>query len=290
MGLRVTILSGFLGAGKTTLLKRLLKAADKERIGVLLNEVGDAGIDTGIDAQRAFKELAEACACCVRSSDFERALQELIDRRDLDRVIFETTGLADPLPIIWRLEAIAGVALDGVITVLDPTGGETYDKDEWKAQVQAADWLVVAKRDLVSDTSALEAAVKTVAKDARFIDPEALTAALFSGDLDLREKERPAFALPRHSRFEGFVVSRKEAFDGAAVEAWFEALPKEVYRAKAIVRLKETWLAVHRVAQRMHTEPDAAPPAHGESRFAFFGEGLDRRSIENALAALATSV
>jgi G3E family GTPase len=286
--LRVTILSGFLGAGKTTILKALLAAAGKERVGVLLNEIGAAGIDTGLEAQAAFKELAEACACCVRSSDFERAMGELVARGDLDRVILETTGVADPLPIVWRIEAMPVLGLDCVVTVLDPTGAEVYGRDEWKAQVQTADWLVIAKRDLVPDTGPLEAAARAVNRDARFVDKDALAAALFAGDLDLGPRERPAFVVPRHSRFSGFVTCLPNArFDPNALEAWFEALPPAVYRAKAIALDRAgKWLALQRVAGRLHSDPDAAAPAHGESRFAFFGEGLDEDGITTRLNTL----
>jgi G3E family GTPase len=283
--LAVTILSGFLGAGKTTLLKRLLTDAGSERVGVLLNEIGQAGIDTGIDT--AFRELSEACACCVRSSDFEKAMQALMARGDLDRVILETTGIADPLPIVWRVEAIEGTRLDGVITVLDPLG--LQDQDEWRAQVQTADWLVIAKADLATDAQieAVKTAARSVSRDARFLDAAALAPALFSGSLDLSARERPAFIIPRHSRFTGVVFGMKAAFDADPLEQWVEELPAEVYRMKAIVRVASgDWSSIQRVANRMHVEPNAAAPEHGESRFAFFGEGLDSARLERELSSL----
>lgn len=282
MALPVVLLSGFLGAGKTTLLRELLRHKGESRVGVVLNEVGLAGIDTGLSGNvsdavaSAFAEIAESCACCVQSDDFNAAMQQLAARGDLDLAIFETTGMADPLPIIWRLQqdALASlVRLDCVVTVLDPTGAEAWRHDEWRAQAQAADWLVVAKEELATPVqiAALREAVAAVNRNARFIARDAVAETLFAGELNV-DVDRPVLNRPMHGKLRGVVVAEPRPLSLTAVEDLFDALPPEVYRAKAIVRCDDgTWAMVQRVAGRLHTQLDVPAPAHGESRFACFG-------------------
>ena len=122
MTLPVTIVTGFLGAGKTTLLRALVDARENLRIGLVINEFGEAGIDVPPGGDRAYIELAQGCACCIRSPDLVRAMDELSARGDLDRVLVETSGLADPLPIEWaiaRPELLDRVRVDAVVGVVD---------------------------------------------------------------------------------------------------------------------------------------------------------------------------
>jgi G3E family GTPase len=274
MKLPVVVLTGFLGAGKTTLLRRIL--TQPLRIGVVLNEIGAAGIDAV--SALAFKELSEACACCVRSDDFETTMKQMAARGDLDLVILETTGTADPLPIMWRLERIEAITLECVVTVLDAT--LPFTPNEWIAQVQAADWIVLSKTDLAPPEAAI-AAAKNVQPAARFLDDAALVETLTTRGSDLRET--PQFAVARHSRLRGVVLQETGTFDADAIERVFEDLPAHIVRAKAIVRSECGWLSIHRVGTRLHLEPDQAAPAHGESRFAFFSETPDEVCLTSAV-------
>ena len=140
--LPVTLVTGFLGAGKTTLLRRLLQSPHGLRIGLVLNEFGQAGIDAVDTRDQAFVELTEGCACCLRNADLVQAMQEMAARGDLDRVLVEPSGLADPLPLAWTLQKpeLAGlVRLDAVVAVVDPLHVREAGQEEWEAQVRAAD-------------------------------------------------------------------------------------------------------------------------------------------------------
>ncbi len=291
MTLPVVVLSGFLGAGKTTLLRRLLAEASALRIGVVLNELGVAGIDTV--SARAFQELTDACACCVRSDDFVAAMREMAARGDLDLVILETTGVADPLPIMWRLEnraLLPEIQLECVIAAVDPTGSHAHDRDEWAAQVQAADWIVLTKTDIATPAERDQAAraVRALQPGARFLEPAMLAQALINRPPDLVSRELPAFAPARHSRLSGVILSDLSLFSLDALEDCFESLAPDVLRAKAIAQTDRGWVALHRVGPRMSTELDQPPPPHGESRFAFFGDDLEsRRSDLTAALAFA---
>jgi G3E family GTPase len=166
--LPVTLLTGFLGAGKTTLLNRLLQQPGMEGTAVLVNEFGEIGLDhllvESLDEEAVL--LQAGCLCCTIRGDLARALEGIARRvRDgqaLRRVVIETTGLADPLPILQTLMADPATArhfvLDGVVTVVDAVNGQaTLDRQpEAVRQVAVADRLLVGKADL-ADPAALQA-------------------------------------------------------------------------------------------------------------------------------------
>lgn len=160
----VTLLTGFLGAGKTTLLNTILSDTSSPKIAVVVNEFGEAGLDHDLIA--AVDEdvvlMQSGCLCCSIRGDLSRTLQDLATRRKedraaFDRVVIETTGLADPGPILQTFVADPYLAknfrLDGVVTVVDAaTGPDTLDRQfEAVSQVAMADLLVLSKTDLVSE-------------------------------------------------------------------------------------------------------------------------------------------
>ncbi|KAA2211880.1 CobW family GTP-binding protein [Teichococcus oryzae] len=160
--LPVTLLTGFLGAGKTTLLNRLLRQEDMQGTAVLVNEFGEIGLDhLLVEALEEEAVLLQAgCLCCTIRGDLAQALEGIARRvRDgqaLRRVVIETTGLADPLPILQTLMADAATArnfvLDGVVTVVDAVNGlATLERQsEAVRQAAVADRLLVSKADLAA--------------------------------------------------------------------------------------------------------------------------------------------
>jgi G3E family GTPase len=161
----VTILTGFLGSGKTTLLNRILKEEHGHRIAVIENEFGEEGVDNELLMQNRDEQIVEmnnGCICCTVRGDLIRILGELRQRRDaqeirFDRVIIETTGLADPGPVAQTFfidDAIAEYyLLDAVITVVDARhGGQQLDEHKEAAeQVGFADRVLMSKVDLVTE-------------------------------------------------------------------------------------------------------------------------------------------
>ena len=161
----VTILTGFLGAGKTSLLARVLRQAESARTAVIINEFGDVGLDH--DLVRANTEarvllLESGCVCCSLRSDLTDTLRDLFRQRvmlkvpEFARVIVETTGLADPLPIVNALQADPVTAvrfrLDAIVTVIDAVNGDAQLDVHPEAVRQAAmaDRLILSKTDLAS--------------------------------------------------------------------------------------------------------------------------------------------
>jgi G3E family GTPase len=176
----VTLLTGFLGAGKTTLLNRLLASASGERIAVIENEFGAVGVDGSLIAQEASAvvELANGCICCTVKGALAGALTDLAERRArgelaFDRLVVETTGLADPAPIVQtflREEALAvHYMLDGVITVVDAAHvAEQLARERvTTSQVAFADRLVLTKTDHLSVHEAAGLVTRLVRINAR---------------------------------------------------------------------------------------------------------------------------
>jgi len=161
----VTLLTGFLGAGKTTLLNHLIRDPDAGRIAVVMNEFGDVGLDHDL-IEEATEEtilLDSGCLCCSIRGDLLKTLGKLVARRNagalaFDRVVIETTGIADPGPILHSLiiDNLVGpyFRMDGVVTLADAaTGSATLDTQfEAVHQIAMADLIVVSKTDLVTAT------------------------------------------------------------------------------------------------------------------------------------------
>jgi len=160
----VTILTGFLGAGKTTLLNRILTEQHGHRIAVIENEFGPEGIDTELLVSEPGEQIVEmnnGCICCTVRGDLVRILNDLKNKRQageiaFERVIIETTGMANPGPVTQTFFMDDGIAsyylLDAVITVVDAKHGhDTLDQQpEAQNQVGFADRILMSKTDLVS--------------------------------------------------------------------------------------------------------------------------------------------
>ena len=161
----VTLLTGFLGAGKTTLLNRLLRQPEMAGTAVLINEFGEIGLDHLL-VERLDEDtvlLAAGCLCCTIRGDLSRALRDLAARpQAIARVVIETTGLADPAPILQTLMSdpllLRDYRLDGVVTLVDAVHGmATLDtQPEALRQAAVADRIIITKSDL-ADAAALRA-------------------------------------------------------------------------------------------------------------------------------------
>jgi G3E family GTPase len=161
----VTILTGFLGSGKTTLLNRILKEQHGQKIAVIENEFGEEGIDNDLltqDRDEQIIEMNNGCICCTVRGDLIRILGDLRVKRDkgdikFDRVIIETTGLADPGPVAQTFFIDDDIAdyylLDAILTVVDAKHGDVALNEHKEAQMQVgfADRILMSKVDLVTD-------------------------------------------------------------------------------------------------------------------------------------------
>lgn len=155
----VTVLTGYLGAGKTTLLNRILTEEHGKKVAVIVNEFGEVGIDNQliIDADEEIFEMNNGCICCTVRGDLIRIIGNLMKRRDkFDHIVIETTGLADPAPVIQTFfvdeDMRDTLLLDAVVTVVDAKHiSQHWDADEAQEQIAFADVVLLNKTDLVTE-------------------------------------------------------------------------------------------------------------------------------------------
>jgi G3E family GTPase len=159
-----TILTGFLGSGKTTLLKRVLSEAHGQKIAVIENEFGEENIDNDIlvaDTNEQIIQMSNGCVCCTIREDLRTTLSDLAAKRrkgelDFDRIVIETTGLADPGPVAQTFfmddEIAESYLLDSILTLVDAKHAETQldTRQEARRQVGFADQIFISKSELVA--------------------------------------------------------------------------------------------------------------------------------------------
>jgi G3E family GTPase len=191
-----TILTGFLGAGKTTLLKRVLTEAHGQKIAVIENEFGEENIDTDIlvsDTNEQIIQMNNGCVCCTIREDLRTTLSDLAAKRrkgelQFDRVIIETTGLADPGPVAQTFfmddEIAEAYLLDSVLTLVDAKHAEAQldSRQEARMQVGFADQIFISKSDLV-EPAAVEALIHRI----KHMNPRAPIQAAHFGEVALNK-------------------------------------------------------------------------------------------------------
>src|SRR5687767_6069248 len=191
-----TILTGFLGSGKTTLLKRVLTEAHGQKIAVIENEFGEENIDNDIlvsDTKEQIVQMSNGCICCTIREDLREALQLLAAKKrkgllDFDRVVIETTGLADPGPVAQTFfmddEIAESYLLDSILTLVDAKHAEKQldDRQEARRQVGFADQIFISKTDLV-DKGEVDALVHRL----KHMNPRAPQQAVHFGEVPIKD-------------------------------------------------------------------------------------------------------
>ncbi len=192
----VTILTGFLGSGKTTLLKRILTEAHGQKIAVIENEFGEENIDNEIlvnDTQENIIQMNNGCICCSIREDLRETLQLLAAKKrkgllDFERVVIETTGLADPGPVAQTFfmdeEIAEQYLLDSILTLVDAKHAPTQlnDRQEARRQIGFADQIFISKSDLVS-----AAEVKALMQRLTQMNPRAPQQAVHFGEVAIKD-------------------------------------------------------------------------------------------------------
>ena len=307
----VTVLTGALGAGKTTLLNRLLTAGDSGRIAVIVNEFGDAGIDGALieTGEEELIELSSGCICCVVRGDLIRTLRGLLDSgRPLDAILIETTGLANPSPVIQTFQAdqvlAAQCRLNAVVTVVDGIHGlAQLDTTDAADQAALASLIILNKASEAPDRPALRDRLRALNPFApiRETDRGDIPAAeiLASDGYSLDRVAERLSDTPPHDHLHGpdavtSVTLRSRApMDAAALETWLTSLlsvhGERILRTKGIIWAEGeprrlVLQAVHMLMEGDFLGAWPGQPPH-ESRLVFIGRDLDQSALQEGFDA-----
>jgi G3E family GTPase len=327
--IQVSVLTGFLGSGKTTLLGHLLRQPQLSRTAVIINEFGEVGLDHELveASEDSFIELQTGCLCCKLRTDLAQTLQDMLQRRDrgdcpiFDRIVIETSGLADPAPILQTLMTDTGIAgrlvLGGIVTTVDAVNGAgTLEREGVsQKQVAVADRLVLTKSDLagaaqpalLSRLAELNASAPVLSADHGRIDPSCLfDAGLYdpgTGSVDLKSwlaEEVHGHSHVRHDAdIESYAIVRKEPIRAVALTLFLETLAEhcgaDLLRLKGIVNIAESPdqpAVIHGVQHVFHPPAwlERWPSDDRRSRIVFIARRIPQRWVEVLLDAIGAEV
>jgi G3E family GTPase len=320
----VTILTGFLGSGKTTILAHLMRDPALADTAVIINEFGDIGLDHDLieTSDETIVSLQTGCLCCKIQDDLTATLHNLLARRDqgtvslFERVVIETSGLADPVPILQSLmidDVITGhMKLARVVTVIDAVNGVAtlQRQPEARRQLAVGDHLIVSKSDLVvSRSHELDVILSDINRSAPIdcvsngrVDPAVLfptrssasnAAAIASS---LSTNDRPSH---RHSEITTFAIVRERPIAAVALSLFLEALADhcgaDLLRMKGIVDVVESpgQPAVIHGVQHIFQSIDwlhVWPGDDRRTRIVFIGRDIHQTWINALLHAIETEV
>jgi len=306
----VTVLTGYLGAGKTTLLNRILTHEHGKKVAVIVNEFGEVGIDNQlvIDADEEIFEMNNGCICCAVRGDLIRIIANLMKRRDkFDHLVIETTGLADPAPVIQTFfvddEVQTQASLDAVVTVVDAAHiAQHWEADEALEQIAFADVILLNKVDLVTEEElvALEQRIRgmnAIATIHRTHDAEiAMDAILGVSAFDLSNalKIDPEFLSETAHEHDETVASialvEAGEVDGAKLNQWLGALLRDrgtdIFRMKGILNIagencRFVFQGVHMLFEGRQDRP-WRPDETRKNELVFIGRNLEEMGLEES--------
>jgi len=322
-----SILTGFLGSGKTTLLNRLLQHPDMANTAVIVNEFGEIGLDHLIveTPDESMVLMNSGCLCCTILGDLVQTLQTLLAKRikgeipPFERVVIETTGLADPAPILHTLISDGDITpyftLDSVVTLVDAVNGLRQFDAHFESVKQAAiaDRIVISKSDLV-DAADVELLRSRIAE----VSPRAVVHQAVQGDiapgkllgggtpgaegardigawLDGVAGAEPHGHAHHHHHDDGirtFTVFRDEPVSAAGLQLWLDMMASfrgpNLLRVKGLLNVDGRPVMVHAVQHLFHPPVtlDAWLDGDERSRLVFITHGIEREDVAETLAAL----
>lgn len=328
----MTVITGFLGSGKTTLLNRILKHPGMENAAVIINEFGDIALDHELmtTPNEDVMLLSSGCLCCSVRGDLVDTLTGLLESRakgeipPFDRVLVETTGLADPVPVLMTVISDSGLGdwfyIDGVITVVDAVHalGQFDEHYESVKQVAVADRIFVTKTDL-SDEENYAALCQRI----EHINPGVIVNKILHGEVDpdtlfglnpdnerwsardidewLKTDEHAhdhdhAGHAHHDENIRSYCITYDKPVMAQGLEVWFNMLSAfrgtDLLRMKGIVNVEGTPIVVQAVQHLFHppVELESFPSGNDQTRIVFITNGIAQEDIEETLSAFEFSI
>ena len=322
----VSVLTGFLGSGKTTMLRHLLGQPEFSRTAVIINEFGEIGLDHELIevSEDSFIELRTGCLCCKIRTDLARTLEGMLQRRDegrcapFDRIVIETSGLADPAPILQTLMTDANIAgrlvLGSVVTTVDAVNGiRTTEREEIsQKQIAVADRIVLTKLDLAGPAAPallrrleeFNAGAPVLIADHGRIDLLLVfNAGLYdpltkSADVNSWLSHRHSHAL-HDADIKTYAIVREESIRAVTLTLFLETLAEhcgaDLLRLKGIVNIVESPdrpAVIHGVQHVFHPPAwlDRWPSDDRNSRIVFITRHIPQRWVEVLLELIGAEV
>ena len=303
--------TGFLGAGKTTLLKRFLDTPEGQGTAVVVNEFGATGIDDALVRSSADETvlLGNGCLCCITRTDLQQALRRMVVERergelpDFRRVAIETSGLADPSPILQTFatdRALGGAFhVEAVVTVIDAvTGADTLEWSvEARKQAILADRLIVTKTDIAGDS-----ALSTLTSRLRALNPGAEILEAVSGEIDpqrliepVTDQRNPFVAEAAHSDGIGSFVLAEEtpmpwAVFARSMDTLMQLRGPDLLRVKGFLDVEgcKGPVLVQFVQHLAHppVELEAWPDTNRQSRVVFITRNISEHQVRTLVQAI----
>jgi G3E family GTPase len=307
----VTVLTGYLGAGKTTLLNRILTHEHGKKVAVIVNEFGEVGIDNQliVNADEEIFEMNNGCICCTVRGDLIRIIGNLMRRRDkFDHLVIETTGLADPAPVIQTFfmdeDVRSQTRLDAVVTVVDAKHiAQHWDADEAQEQIAFADVILLNKTDLVTpeELDELEQRIHSMNAMAKIYRTRnsvlEMDAVLGVGAFDLQRALEidPEFLgedAHEHDETVGSIALVESGeLDGQKLNEWLSVLLQtqgpDIFRMKGILNIagsddRYVFQGVHMIFDGQRDRP-WKPTEERKNELVFIGRNLDEAQLRAGL-------
>ncbi|MEI6444758.1 MAG: GTP-binding protein [Nostocales cyanobacterium ELA583] len=304
----VTVLTGYLGAGKTTLLNHILTYEHGKKVAVIVNEFGEVGIDNQlvIDADEEIFEMNNGCICCTVRGDLIRIIGNLMKRRDkFDHLVIETTGLADPAPVIQTFfvdeDLQNQLSLDAVVTVVDVKHiWQHWEADEAQEQIAFADVILLNKTDLVTPEvlDELETRIRSMnamAKIHRTHNSELAMSALLgvkAFDLNHALEIDPNFlgedAHVHDESVYSVAIVAEGTINGEKINAWMTELLRtqgtDIFRMKGILNIQDSddrfvFQGVHMIFDGKADRPWKVNEKR-KNELVFIGRNLDEAKLK----------